>query len=82
MLKEVERRDLALALKGASPVVSDKFFGNMSTRAAGFLRDDMEAMGPVRLSDVETAQEAIMAIALKLEESGDLMFLEGADVIE
>jgi flagellar motor switch protein FliG len=82
MLKEVERRDLALALKGASPVVSEKFFGNMSTRAAGFLRDDMEAMGPVRLSDVETAQEAIMAIALKLEESGDLMFLEGADVIE
>ncbi len=82
ILKEVERRDLALALKGAGPVVSEKFFSNMSTRAAGFLRDDMDAMGPVRLSDVETAQEAIMAVALKLEEDGDLMFLEGGGVVE
>ena len=82
ILKDVERRDLALALKGASPAVSEKFFTNMSKRAADFLRDDMEAMGPVRLSDVEAAQEAIMAVALKLEEEGDLMFMESDDVVD
>lgn len=82
ILKEVERNDLALALKGASDEIAACFFTNMSERAAMFLRDDMEAMGAVRLSDVEKAQEAIMVVALRLEESGDLMFLEGADVIE
>jgi flagellar motor switch protein FliG len=82
ILKGVERRDLALALKGASAAVSEKFFSNMSTRAAGFLKDDMDAMGPVRLADVEAAQEEIMSVALTLEDDGDLMFMEGGDVVE
>ena len=62
--------------------MADKFFSNMSTRAADFLRDDMEAMGPVRLADVEAAQEGVMAIALRLEEEGELMFLEGGEVVQ
>jgi len=75
LLKEVERKDLALALKGADTVSRDAFYGNMSDRAAGYLKDDMEAMGPVRLSDVEEAQQQIIALALRLEEEGKLMFL-------
>ena len=77
MLKEVERKDLALALKGADVATREVFFGNMSERAAGYLKDDMEAMGPVRLSEVEAAQQQIIALALRLEEEGKLMFLGG-----
>lgn len=78
LLKEVERKDLALSLKGADERIRAVFYGNMSDRAAGYLRDDMEAMGPVRLSDVEAAQEGIISIALRLEEEGKLMFIGGA----
>ena len=77
MLKEVERKDLALALKGADAATREVFFGNMSERAAGYLKDDMDAMGPVRLSEVEVAQQGIIALALRLEEEGKLMFLGG-----
>ncbi len=77
LLKEVERKDLALALKGAEGPTKDAFFGNMSERAAGYLQDDMDAMGPVRLSDVEEAQQQIIAAALRLEDEGKLMFLGG-----
>lgn len=78
LLKEVERKDLATALKGASPKVREKFFGNMSERAAQYLKDDMEAMGPVRLSEVETIQQQIVALALRLEQEGKLLFVGGA----
>jgi len=77
LLKEVERKDLALALKGAEGPTKDAFFSNMSERAAGYLQDDMDAMGPVRLSDVEEAQQLIIACALRLEDEGKLMFLGG-----
>ncbi len=77
LLKEVERKDLATGLKGASPKVREKFFSNMSERAAQYLKDDMEAMGPVRLSDVETVQQQIVALALRLEQEGKLMFIGG-----
>lgn len=73
LLKEIGKDDLALALKIADDRIKDKFFRNMSERAAEFLRDDMEVMGPVRFKDVETAQRAIIAIALRLEEEGKIM---------
>lgn len=81
LLKEVERKELALALKGADPATREKFFGNMSERAADYLRDDMEAMGPVRLSEVESAQQQIIALSLRLEEEGKLIFLGGGEAV-
>ena len=63
----------------------DVFFSNMSERAAGYLQDDMEAMGPVRLSEVEEVQQQIIALALRLEEEGKLMFLGaggGEEIVE
>ena len=79
LLKEVERSDLAMALKGAAPATRDRFFSNMSSRGAEFLKDDMEVMGAVRRTDFETAQQLIVAAALRLEEAGQLMLLGGAD---
>lgn len=73
LLKEIGKEELALALKIADDRIKDKFFRNMSERAAEFLRDDMEVMGPVRFKDVETAQRQIIAIALRLEEEGKIM---------
>ncbi len=81
MLKEVERKDLSLALKGADGPTRETFFTNMSERAAQYLADDMEAMGPVRLSEVEEAQQQIIALALRLEEEGKLIFLGGGDAV-
>jgi flagellar motor switch protein FliG len=81
MLKEVERKDLSLALKGADAKTRQKFYENMSERAAQYLQDDMEAMGPVRLSEVEEAQQQIIALALRLEEEGKLIFLGGGDSV-
>ena len=83
LLKEVERKDLAMALKAADDETKTVFFSNMSERAAGYLKDDMEAMGPVRLSEVETAQQQIIALSLRLEEEGKLIFLgAGEDIVE
>jgi flagellar motor switch protein FliG len=81
MLKEVERKDLAVALKGADPKTREKFYANMSERAAQYLRDDMEAMGPVRMSEVENAQQGIIALALKLQDEGKLTFLGQGDAL-
>jgi len=83
LLKEVERKDLAMSLKGADEETSAVFFGNMSERAGGYLKDDMEAMGPVRLSEVEAAQQQIIGLALRLEEEGKLIFMgSGEEVVE
>ncbi len=67
VLKEVQRDDLILALKTASPAMRDKIFSNMSQRAVEILKDDMSTMGPVRLKDVEQAQASIVAAVRKLE---------------
>ena len=64
---------LLLALKTASDELKEKIFKNMSQRAAEMLKEDMEAMGPVRLSDVENAQQQIVNIARKLEEQGKIV---------
>ena len=69
------------ALKGASEAVKEKFLGSMSERARGMFRDDMEALPPMRLSDVETAQKMVMRAARKLADAGDLVLGGGADYV-
>jgi flagellar motor switch protein FliG len=77
LMRELNTDDLVIALKGASEAVKDKVFKNMSKRAADILKDDMEAKGPVRLSDVEVAQKAVVAVARRMADSGEIM-LAGA----
>ena len=76
VLKEVDNSELSLALKTASPELQSKIFRNMSERAAALIKEDMEYMGPVRVSDVETAQQRILDIVRRLEESGEVI-IEG-----
>lgn len=72
LLRQVEKDQLAMALKGASDEVKDLFFANMSERAGKMMREDMEAMGAVRLRDVDEAQAAIVAVAKQLAETGEI----------
>ena len=81
IMRNVEPDLMMKALKGASEAVKDKFLGNMSERARGMFKDDMEAMGPMRLSDVEEAQKIIMRAARKLADAGDLVLGGGADYV-
>jgi flagellar motor switch protein FliG len=80
LMRNVEPDMLMVALKGASDGVKDRFLDNMSERARGMFKDDMEAKGPVRMADVEESQKKIMRIARKLSDSGELM-LGGADFV-
>ena len=73
LMRNVDADALMVALKGAGDVVKDKFFDNMSQRARAMFIDDMEARGPMRLSDVETAQKTIMRLARKLSDAGELV---------
>jgi flagellar motor switch protein FliG len=73
VLKEIENEDLALALKTASEDLRDKVFRNMSERAAQLIKEDMEYMGPVRVSDVEAAQQKIVDVVRRLEDAGELI---------
>jgi flagellar motor switch protein FliG len=73
VLKEVGNDELALALKTASQELKDKIFKNMSERAAQLIAEDMQYMGPVRVSDVEGAQQKIVDIVRKLEDSGEII---------
>jgi flagellar motor switch protein FliG len=73
ILKEVSSDDLAKALKTASEAVKGKIFKNMSERAVEMLNEDIENMGPMRLSEVEKAQQGITQIAMKLEEEGKIV---------
>jgi flagellar motor switch protein FliG len=63
---------LLLALKGCEPGLKEKIFKNMSQRAAETMREDLEAKGPVKLSDVEAAQKEILGVARKLAEAGTI----------
>ncbi|NOY71506.1 MAG: flagellar motor switch protein FliG [Gammaproteobacteria bacterium] len=72
LLREVSSDSLLLALKGSDESLKELFFKNMSKRAAEMLRDDLEAKGPVRLSEVETAQKEILVVARRLADSGDI----------
>jgi flagellar motor switch protein FliG len=73
VLKEVENDQLVLALKTASEGLKTKILNNMSSRAAETIREDMEFMGPVRISDVEAAQQKIVDIVRRLEEAGEII---------
>ncbi|MFZ5861444.1 MAG: flagellar motor switch protein FliG [Nitrospirota bacterium] len=73
VLKEIPKEALGLALKAAKDEIKDKFFKNMSSRAVEILKEDMEAKGPVKLSEVEKAQQSILKIAQKLAEEGKIV---------
>jgi flagellar motor switch protein FliG len=73
LLKEITNEDLNLALKTVNDELKEKIFSNMSNRAAEMLKEDMESLGPVRVADVETAQQNIIRIARKLERLGRLV---------
>ena len=73
VLKEVDNDELCLALKTASDGLKEKIFGNMSARAADLIKEDMEYMGPVRLSDVEVAQQRIVDVVRRLEDAGEII---------
>jgi len=73
VMREVDNTELAKALKSVDSEVQDKIFKNMSKRAASLLREDMDFMGPVRLKDVEDAQQKIVNIIRKLEEAGEIV---------
>jgi flagellar motor switch protein FliG len=73
ILREVQQEALMKAIKGADEELRNKITGNMSKRAAEMLIDDLEAMGPVRLSEVETAQKEILSVARRLADAGEVM---------
>ncbi|HAT84627.1 flagellar motor switch protein FliG [Cohaesibacter gelatinilyticus] len=77
LLQNVEKDALSLALKGANETIRELFFGNMSTRAAAMLQEDMETMGPVRLKDVDEAQGTMVNVAKDLAARGELMIAKG-----
>ncbi|MEM8838524.1 MAG: flagellar motor switch protein FliG, partial [Pseudomonadota bacterium] len=77
LLREVEKDDLAKSLKGASEGLREFFFSNMSQRAAKLLQDDMEALGPMRLSDVDEAQNKLVNAAKDLAEKGEIIVQKG-----
>ena len=79
LLKEVSNDKLVIALKSAPEEIRDKFLRNISKRAADLLREDLEAMGPVRISDVETAQQEIVNVAKRLETEGKIMISRGGE---
>src|SRR5579864_8233056 len=78
LLRNVEKDKLGLALKGATDGLRDVFFSNMSERAGKILREDMEAMGPVRLKDVDEAQMKMVNIAKDLANKGEIMISGGS----
>ena len=73
VLKEVENEELSLALKTASQELKDKILKNMSERAAQLIQEDMQYMGPVRVSDVEAAQQKIVDVVRRLEDAGEII---------
>jgi flagellar motor switch protein FliG len=81
LMKEVSKEDLPVALRGASPDVKDKFMKNMSSRAAEMLKEDMEARGPAKVTDVERAQQNILKVCRKLEEEGRIVIAGAGEAL-
>ena len=79
ILREVDVKDLALALKGSSGEVAETIFRNQSKRAASSLKEDMEFLGPVRLIDVEKAQQKVVLIIRRLEEANEIILARGGE---
>lgn len=81
LLREVSSEVLILALKGADDYLKEKFFSNMSKRAAELLRDDLEAKGPVRLVEVEAAQKEILVVARRMADAGEIHLGGGGETM-
>ena len=83
VMKDVDQADMVLALKTASDAVKELIFSSMSSRAAEMVRDDLENLGPAKLSDVEAAQQKIIKVVKKLEEDGSIVIAGagGGDVV-
>ncbi len=79
LLSKVDNARLSLALKGATDSLKDLFLSNMSTRAAKFLQDEMEDMGPVRLRDVDDAQTELVNVAKSLADAGEIVILDSKE---
>ncbi|MGH1399292.1 MAG: flagellar motor switch protein FliG [Alphaproteobacteria bacterium] len=79
IIRAVDKEKLPIALKGTTDTIRDIFFSNMSERAAKIMKEDMAAMGPIRLKDVEDAQQAIVNVAKDLEGRGEITIASGDD---
>jgi flagellar motor switch protein FliG len=79
VMRQVDTHDVALALKTASEEVEQKIYSNMSKRAAEMLREDIEYMGPVRLREVEEAQQRIVGVIRQLEDTGEIIVARGGE---
>ena len=79
ILREVENKELALALKGASEEVAEAIYRNQSKRAAASLKEDIEYLGPVRLTDVEKAQQQIVGIIRRLDDAQEIIISRGGE---
>ena len=77
LLRDVDNSDLAIALKGANEQVQNAIFNNLSKRLASMIKEDMDFMGPVRMKDVEEAQQKIVNIIRKLEDSAEIVISRG-----
>lgn len=79
IIREVESKELALALKASSDEVGDRIYKNMSKRAAEMLKEDIEFMGPVRLRDIEEAQQRVVSVIRRLEDAGEIVISRGGE---
>ena len=79
ILREVEVKELALALKGCSDEVGEAIYRNQSKRAAASLKEDMEFLGPVRLMDVEKSQQKIVGVIRRLDDAGEIIISRGGE---
>ena len=77
IIKEVDSKTLAMSLKATSAELQDKIFNNMSERAAGMLRDELEFLGPVRVREVEESQGVILEVVRRLDEAGEIAISRG-----
>jgi flagellar motor switch protein FliG len=77
LLRNTDKSKLGLALKGANDEMRNLFMSNMSERAAKILREEMTTMGPVKLKDVEAAQQEMVTVAKALADRGEIMLAEG-----
>ena len=77
LIRAVDKDKLPIALKGSTETIKDLFFSNMSERAAKIMKEDMAAMGPVRLKDVEEAQQYVVNVAKDLEARGEITIASG-----
>lgn len=79
ILQRVDKKALTLALKGTSEELRNQFFKNMSTRAVEMMREDMEVLGPVKIRDVEIAQQQIVTVIRELDQTGVIKLKGGGD---